>query len=143
MLPSLFAALLSLVAVQPGGPATREECAVLAEVAERHYPFGEAASPPLLPGRGYLPACPWSELGVRITPEAPEKSNRWLRFERPRIEGRRAIVRTGVMYGRLSGHGAVCELVKRGGVWRLRECRRTGSAETGLAASAAVPGHLY
>ena len=113
-----------------------QDCAVFAAIAREHYRFAENAPPPLWAtveeedGR-YFVQCDWPRLGVPMSGETydPDRATpgrfSWVKFERPRYLGTRALVATGIMHGPLAGMGYECEVVSGIAGWTVTNCRNT------------------
>lgn len=114
-----------------------QDCAVFAAIAREHYRFAENPPPPLWAsveeenGGRYFVQCDWARLGVPMSGEtydpdtAGEGRWRWVKFERPRYLGTRALVATGILHGPLAGMGYECEVVSGIAGWTVTGCRNT------------------
>lgn len=121
----LLAAISSPGAASPEQQArAAEECRIIAVVAQSYHRLDPAKSKQVKMSGTYLPDCPWSAIGLRVT-DARAAGNRWVTFGKPRTQGDRTTIRTGIMHGPLSGHGAECTLVRKDGDWKLKTCKRT------------------
>ena len=49
----------------------------------------------------------------------------WVKFERPRYMGTRALVSTGILHGPLAGMGYECRVYSGFNGWTAGECRNT------------------
>lgn len=106
------------------------DCAVIAAVAKEHFRFGpDNPPPPIRFQDGYDPACDWNRHGLAFTPyDAASNDGRvrpWVKFDRPRYDGRGALITVGIMHGRLAGQGSECRLYSGFAGWTVGECRAT------------------
>jgi len=114
-----------------------QDCAVFAAIAREHYRFAENPPPPLWAsveeedGDVYVVQCDWPRLGVPMSGETYDPDTegegryRWVKFERPRYLGTRALVATGILHGPLAGMGYECEVVSGIAGWTVTGCRNT------------------
>lgn len=113
-----------------------QDCAVFAAIAREHYRFAENPPPPLWAsveedGGRYFVQCDWARMGVPMSGETYDPDNArpgrfsWVKFERPRYLGTRALVATGIMHGPLAGMGYECEVVSGIAGWTVTSCRNT------------------
>lgn len=114
-----------------------QDCAVFSAIAREHYRFAENPPPPLWAsveeegGGRYVVRCDWARLGVPMGGEIYDPDHAtpgrfsWVRFERPRYLGTRALVATGIMHGPLAGMGYECEVVSGIAGWTVTGCRNT------------------
>ena len=117
----------------PPGPiaGSGDDCAVIAAVAKEHFNFGPDNPPP--PARwdaSYDPDCDWSRYGLAFTryDERARSGGRvrpWVRFSRPRYDNEGAVIRVGIMHGRLAGEGAECRVRSGFAGWTVTGCLRT------------------
>lgn len=120
----------------PGDPTAQDgnDCAVIAAIAKEHYRFGpENPPPPIRFEDGYRPTCDWSRYGLAFQPfdpnaqGDPRQTVRWVSFDRPKYDGRGAVVATGILHGPLAGMGYECRVISGFAGWTVPEgsCRNT------------------
>lgn len=115
------------IVVELGG----DDCAVIAAVAKEYFRFGpDNPPPPVRWDAGYDPQCDWSRHGLAFTrydERAPSGGGvrPWVRFGKPRYDGEGALIRVGIMHGRLAGQGSECRVHSGFAGWMVGECSRT------------------
>jgi hypothetical protein len=97
---------------------------LLAAVCRDDLALDRKLSPQLQPAGVYRPACGWKRLGLKGFAIEQDWPNGRTIFHRPKINGSTASVTFLIVYGRTSGQGTQCQLVRRQRRWHVTSCTR-------------------